>query len=163
MRCPAGPVQVVERVGYDIAPVDPTTPDGELLLTSYVWPDQLERLARLRGALAVARAVPAAVHRASAGTAVRGLGTADGTLTVLWHSVMWQYLSGAEQEEVRAGVATVAATATARAPFAHLRMEPVRVGRDHEFRVLLDTWPDRRQRRLGVAAPHGLPTRWDPG
>lgn len=41
---------MVGRSGCDLAPADPTTPEGRLTLTSYVWPDQSERLERLRGA-----------------------------------------------------------------------------------------------------------------
>ena len=56
---PEGAVRIVERQGYDIAPVDVTGIDGEMTVLSYVWPDQSARLERLRGAIAVARNVPA--------------------------------------------------------------------------------------------------------
>ncbi|MBO0864521.1 MAG: DUF2332 family protein, partial [Mycobacterium sp.] len=56
-RPPAAALQIVERHGYDIAPVDATTRDGELTLLSYVWPDMTARLDRLRGAVRVARHV----------------------------------------------------------------------------------------------------------
>ena len=49
---------VVERLGCDVAPLDPATTEGRLRLTSYVWPDQLERLDRLRGALQLAARGP---------------------------------------------------------------------------------------------------------
>src|SRR5215469_16297933 len=51
---PTSRVDVIERVGGDLAPVDPTTADGRLRLTAYVWPDQADRLSRLRGALTLA-------------------------------------------------------------------------------------------------------------
>ncbi len=38
-------VRIVERHGFDIAPVDVGNPDGELTVLSYVWPDQAARLA----------------------------------------------------------------------------------------------------------------------
>ena len=56
---PEGAVRIVERHGYDIAPIDVTGADGEMTVLSYVWPDQSARLERLRGAIAVARNVPA--------------------------------------------------------------------------------------------------------
>ena len=56
-------VRIVERHGYDIAPIDVTGTDGEMTVLSYVWPDQSARLERLRGAIAVARTVPARLHR----------------------------------------------------------------------------------------------------
>ncbi len=60
-------LEVVERLGCDMAPLDPTTTEGRLRLMSYVWPDQLARLERLRGALELARDVPATVVAAGAG------------------------------------------------------------------------------------------------
>ena len=128
---PAGSVQIVERRGYDIAPIDVTGvtgTDGEMTALSYVWPDQAARLERLRGAIAVARKVPAQLVRQSAADAVAGLTLADGALTVLWHSITWQYLSENERAAVRAGVNALGARADARSPFAHLTMEPARDG-----------------------------------
>jgi hypothetical protein len=33
-------MRIVERLGSDLAPVDPASNDGRMLLTAYVWPDQ---------------------------------------------------------------------------------------------------------------------------
>ncbi|WP_153395436.1 DUF2332 domain-containing protein [Ornithinicoccus halotolerans] len=156
-------VDVVERTGVDIAPLDPTTEEGRLTLQSYVWPDQAERLARLRGALAVARDVPAPVHRRDALSAVRALALREGTVTVLWHSVMWQYLSAEERAGVETEIAALGDRASAAAPFAHLRLEPLQrtPGEDREFLVLLRQWPEGEQRVLGRAVPHGVPVRWE--
>ena len=106
---PAAALRIVERQGYDIAPLDATSRDGELTLLSYVWPDQPARLDRLRGAISIARRVPAPLHRCNAIDAVAGLGVADGALTVLWHSIMWQYLSASEQEAVLAEIEALGA------------------------------------------------------
>jgi hypothetical protein len=51
--------RIVERTGSDPAPVNPLNDEGALTLASYVWPDMTGRLERLRGALEVARRVPA--------------------------------------------------------------------------------------------------------
>src|SRR5262249_14933465 len=123
---PQGAVQIVERNGYDIAPIDVTGADGEMTVLSYVWPDQTARLERLRGAIAVARKVPARLHRATARDAVAGMTLAHGALTVLWHSITWQYLSVDERTAIRDGVDALAARADDRSPFAHLTLEPAR-------------------------------------
>ncbi|EUA06688.1 hypothetical protein I553_0788 [Mycobacterium xenopi 4042] len=47
-------MRIVERHGYDIAPIDATNSEGELTLLSYVWPDMTVRMDRLRGAISVA-------------------------------------------------------------------------------------------------------------
>ncbi len=153
-------LRVVERVGYDIAPVDPATTEGRLRLTCYVWPDQLDRLTRLRGAFAVAARVPARLERASAGKAVAALEPVEGVSTVLWHSVMWQYVPPAQRSGVTARLAELGARATATAPLAHLRLEPHRIGTGLVFLVQLRIWPGGRERVLARAAPHGLPVRW---
>lgn len=155
-------LEVVERVGSDIAPVDTASTEGRLLLSAYVWPDQVERFERLRGAFTVAAGLPAPVHRASALETVRALETRDGATTVLWHSVMWQYVDPDEQAAVEQRLAQIGAAASARAPFAHLRLEPFSTSRDAdpEFLVVLTTWPGGAERVLAFAAPHGLPTTW---
>ena len=46
-----GPVSIADRRGCDLAPVDGTTPEGALLLRSFVWPFDVHRHERLAGAL----------------------------------------------------------------------------------------------------------------
>jgi len=66
-------LEIVERHGYDIAPLDATSTEGGLTLLSYVWADQQARLDRLRGAISVARQVPATLHRRTAADALTEL------------------------------------------------------------------------------------------
>ncbi|MBL7315214.1 DUF2332 family protein, partial [Escherichia coli] len=108
---PTATVRIVERHGYDIAPIDVTSPDGELNALSYIWPDQTDRLERLRGAIAVARNIPADLHRQAAHAAVAGMTLTDDALTVLWHSITWQYLPADERAAIRAGIDALAAQA----------------------------------------------------
>jgi hypothetical protein len=159
----AGDVQIVERRGYDIAPLDATGSDGELTLLSYVWPDQPARLDRLRGAISVARRVPAPLQLQGATDAVAGLEVSSGTLTVLWHSIMWQYLSMTDQDAVSAGIEELGAKARPEAPFAHLTLEPGRRTSDSpvEFLVRARCWPGGDDRLLGACSPHGPPVTWE--
>lgn len=156
-------LEVVERLGSDVSPVDPTSTEGRLLLTSYVWPDQAERLERLRGAFEVAAAVPAEVRRERAADFVAGLELRTGTTTVLWHSVMWQYLAADEQQAVTDRVERLGAAASDDRPFVHLRLEPMRrtPGSPHEFLVAAQMWPGGDLRILGDSAGHGVPTTWE--
>jgi hypothetical protein len=157
---PDGAVRIVERNGYDIAPIDVTGTDGEMTVLSYVWPDQSARLERLRGAIAVARTVPARLHRVTAADAVAGMTLADGALTVLWHSITWQYLSDDERVAIRAGVDALAAQADVSSPFAHLTLEPARDGDVLKFLVRARSWPGGELRVLGECHPHGPPVTW---
>lgn len=156
------PLRVVDRVGCDLAPVDAASPEGSQTLRSYVWADQLDRLRRLEAALEVAREQPARLVRNSAGSFVAALSLRPGTTTVLWHSVMWQYLGADEQTQVRAGLQRLGAAATAHAPFVHLALEPgpARSGGPTVFVVSSTTWPGGVEELVGTAAPHGLPVRW---
>jgi hypothetical protein len=157
---PAARIEVIERIGGDLAPIDPLTADGRLRLTAYVWPDQTERLRRLRGAFEVAAVVPAELRAESASVTVEHMKLVPGTWTVLWHSIFRQYLSHADRAELAAGVAALGATATASSRFAYLYLEQSRAG---GCPVTLTTWPGERSRVLGTAPAHGLPVRWGPG
>ena len=156
-------LQVVERRGCDTEPIDPTTEDGRLRLTSYVWPDQQARLERLRGALTIASQVPATVVRQPARDFVADLQLAPGTTTVLWHSIMWQYLDGQERSEVEARLEELGDTADADARLVHLAMEPRRrtPTSEREVLVVLRMWPGGEERVLGSASAHGIPTTWE--
>ncbi|MFY0407278.1 DUF2332 domain-containing protein [Solicola sp. PLA-1-18] len=154
-------VDVVERVGVDLAPIDVTTADGRLRLLSYVWPDQADRVARLRGALEVAAEMPVDLLVASAGDALDELDVEAGVVTVVWHSFVRQYLDRAEQDRVSARLAEIGGHATAEAPFAHLQVEPVRRDDAFENLVRLTTWPGGSSRVLGGSAAHGVPTTWE--
>ncbi len=157
---PGGAVRIVERHGYDIAPIDVTGADGEMTVLSYVWPDQSVRLERLRGAIAVARKVPAQLHRVTAADAVAGMTLAEGALTVLWHSITWQYLSEEQRDGIRDGIAALAAQADSAAPFAHLTLEPSRDGDALKFLARARSWPGGELQVLGECHPHGAPVNW---
>ncbi len=157
-------LRVVERSGCDVNPVDASTTEGRLTLTAYVWPDQQARIERLRGALSLVQQHPPDVRRQGAGDFVDGIDLRAGTTTVLWHSVMWQYLPRAEQDRVRARIGQLAEAAGPESPFVHLSLEPTRPTPDseHRFLVVLESWPGGGRRVLGAAAPHGLPVTWEP-
>lgn len=156
-------LEVVERLGSDVMPVDVRTTEGRLTLTAYVWPDQRERLERLRGALALAQQGAVEVRRSSARDFVGQIGLRPGAVTVLWHSVMWQYLDEDEQADVSRAIEALGAEATDDAPFAHLLLEPLRRTPDSEraYLVVLSEWPAGERRILGTSRGHGVPTDWD--
>lgn len=149
------PVEVTSRRGCDAAPVDAETPEGRETLLAYVWPDQKARVERLRTALEVAAAVPVDVDRESAATWVeRQLAAATaGEATVVYHSIVLQYLSEAERAAFDAHLDDAAARASAEAPLAWLRMEPA----DELAAVRLTTWPGGEDRPLARAGYHGSP------
>lgn len=114
---------VVSRRGCDLEPVDATTLDGRLRLTSFVWPFHVDRHERLVAALTIAAAHPVEVDRAGAGEWVEQMldqkPPAPDVLTVVWHSVTRMYWPAEETARVEAAVAS----ARSRMALAHVAME----------------------------------------
>lgn len=63
---PTAPLRVAARVGLDREPIDVTDPAATRWLEACVFPDRVDRLARLREALAAARLDPPRVERGDA-------------------------------------------------------------------------------------------------
>jgi hypothetical protein len=159
---PARP-RIVWRQGCDVHPVDVSTTEGRLALTAYVWPDQVQRFERLRAALAIADRHPPEVVRSSAGAFVDALETVEQTTTVLWHSVMWQYLDVTEQRRILDRLDVLGAGTTATRRLVHVQAEPSRRTPDaeHEFLVRVRAWPGGEERVLGTFRGHGTPVELD--
>ena len=155
------PVTVAARAGCDQSPVDVSQDEPALRLQAYVWADQTQRLARLRGAIAVARAVPAPLDKADAADWVASrLAPRRGVCSVLFHSVMWQYMPDATQAAVRAAIQAAGLAANADSPVAWLRMEPAADSEGFPMELRLTLWPDGGERLLATAHPHGAWVNW---
>jgi hypothetical protein len=152
-------LEVESRHGCDLDPVDVTTRDGELTLLSYVWPDQLERFERTAAAIRIARAVPATVERADAVTWLRDhVAPTPGVATVMFHSIMWQYLSDETKAEIAALLEAAGGDASEHAPLAWLRLEnDVNLA---QARLALTTWPGGVERTLAHCSFHLGPVEW---
>ena len=156
---PPDGLEVATRAGCDPAPVDARDPAQRLLLASFVWPDQLERWRRLEHALALAAEAPPSVERLGAAAfAARELSRpVPGAVTVILHSVVWQYLDAAEREAFTARVEEAGHRATQDAPVAWLRLE----GDGLPFPELgLQLWPGGDAHRLARSHWHGQFVEW---
>jgi hypothetical protein len=153
-------VEVARRQGCDPHPIDPASEDGRLALGASVWADQPERLARLRAACAVALDVPAEITAASVADWLPAqlAHPVPGAATVVFHSVVDEYLA----DDARAGFHEILADAGLRAtdgaPLAWLRLEPVTALRTHG--VTLTTWPGGEARLLATCHAHGTDVSW---
>ena len=154
------PIRVIERLACDIAPIDLEDPTQRLRLRAYVWADQRERLSRLESAIELARAHGPRVERADAADWIRTKlhEPAAASATVLYHSIMWQYLPSATQTDIRASLEDAGGRATSAAPLAWLRFEPLHPESRPELRMTL--WPGACEVRLAVGHPHGSSVRW---
>lgn len=170
---PSADVQVVERVGVDLAPVDVTTTEGRLHLTSYVWPDQTERFERLRAAYELAGQVPVSLVRSDLVEHLESLVPQAGTVLVVFHSVTWIYLDAAERARAERAFQALAAAAAPDAPVVHVAREHLGDLLGMSFAVITRWWPAPLSgplagRAAGVplvladTPPHGLPVVWQP-
>jgi hypothetical protein len=119
----------------------------------------------LRVALEIAAQHPPHVKSEQATDFVRGIELRPGHVTVLWHSVMGQYLKPVEQATVRASIDELHRSATDTAPFAYVSLEF-----DDQLRgrgeAVLSLWvemsPGGGRSLMATAPPHGVPVTWDP-
>lgn len=155
------PATVLSRAGCDRSPIDIADETEALRLQAYVWPDQPGRLARLRGAIALARSSPPSLEKADAAAWTQThFHPTDGAVTVLFHSVMWQYMPAGTQKSVSAAIASAARAATVQAPVAWLRMEPDSAREGFPMAVRLTSWPGGEDRHLADVHPHGAWVSW---
>ena len=143
------PASVVERKGCDLNPIDVTSNDGAMALRSFVWADQLARMALLDGAIETARNDPVEVERTGAADFLeRELVHLDErAATVVFHSVFMQYVDAAERARI--------AKALEREGVFHLSFEPPGTD-DARFEVRLNG------ELLGTSLAHGTGVRWIP-
>lgn len=153
-------IAVASSAACDSAPVDLRDDDAALRLASYVWADQRERLERLRAAIALARTEGAVVDRADAldWTREQLARPRPGVVTVLVHSMMWQYLPAPTRDALQHCIRQAGSRARADAPLAWLALEPP--SPDALFDLRLTLWPGGRSRVLAQAHPHGRHALW---
>jgi len=147
------------RAACDLNPIDVRDPDQRLRLRAYIWADQTERLARFDAAAALAAADAARVERADAAEwlEARLPRRSPDALTVVYHSVFYQYPRAETRQRIAAAIAEAGERGAA--PLAWLRLEPETVlGGPHDSaRFLVDvvTWPGAERRTLAATDGHG--------
>ena len=153
-------VKIARRAGCDLQPLDIHTPDDALRLRSYIWPDQIERLARFDGAVKLARAKGTRIDTADALDWLKAqLGScADGELTVIYHSVFLQYPPPATIAAIKEVIQSAGDNASTSAPLAWLCCEPQALfgAAANSARMItrLQTWPAGATEILGMTDGH---------
>lgn len=155
---PHAEINVINREGCDLNPLDPTNPDDRLRLRSYIWADQTDRLKRTDHAISLA------TDRVKKEDALDFLRRRlaephEGTLHVIYHSIMWQYLPDEAKEEGTRIIHAAGEKATSTAPLAWLQFEGDMNGEGAG--ITLTTWPGGKNQELGRADFHGRWVRWN--
>jgi len=151
-------LDVGRRIGLDLDPVG-LGEEGARLLEAFVWPDQHERIERLRHAIAVARTCDIDLRR---GDYVESLPAVlaerrDDALTVVFHSVSAMYLD----DDRYAELVSVLTRAGADGPLAWVSFEGPRHDPDYGG-VALDVtrWPGGATTRLAKVDFHAAWLEW---
>jgi hypothetical protein len=151
---------VTVRAGCDLHPVDANTAEGRLLLTSFVWPFDLDRHERLSTALTVAAMHAVRIDKASASSWLPHALAADrDELPVVWHSITQMYWPDDELTDVESILSDYGSKS--RLGEVSLEYHPGgQRGAEPELRTRLwdpDSGHSVRERLIGTAHDHGIP------
>ena len=154
--------EIVWRAGIDLRPLDVADADDALWLETLIWPEQLERLGRLRAAMQIVRDDPPLLVAGDVTDALAELAAkapAEATLVVVSSGVL-VYLVRAERERFAAAVSRLDARwlsleAAGLSPGIADQVSAARPGSlDGRFALSLDG------EALAVAGPHGQFIDW---
>jgi len=151
----------ISKRGCDISPIDVSQPGDESRLLSFVWPDQRLRLERLRSAIAIAKTHRPTVDQASADEWIaQQLARTNGQATLIFHSIVWQYLGTQTQNNLKQAIYTAGKTATTAHPIVWARMEPAGAVADIQVDVFDGSSAEPRHFRLAEIGYHGQNMNW---
>jgi hypothetical protein len=150
-------IEVTQRAGVDLNPLDPREPGARLRLLAYLWPDQPHRRRLTEAAIALADTVP---DRGDAAPWLerRLAERHEGRVHMVFHTVAWQYFPAETQARCRAALATAGARATPEAPLARVGMEADATPGSAALTVTL--WPGGETRELARVDFHGRTVDW---
>lgn len=146
------------RRGCDASPIDLRNGPARERLAAYVWADQAKRVSRVEAAIGIARSFPVIVEGAEAADWVERQVEVAPTRVgarVLFHSVVWSYLSEGSRSRIRSHLSRAGAAASDETPLAWLRFE---LAEPPELRLTL--WPSGEETLLAYAHPHGAWVKW---
>jgi len=160
---PVGRFVVADRKGCDLNPInlaDPAAPD---LLRSFVWPEHVRRLRQLNAAIAAVPPIAVTAADACGWLSENLPETPRGVITVVFHSIVWPYLSAETRADFCEIMAEAGRTADRDRRLAWISLEP---NASYGTTMLTcRTWPGAKYEVLAETSPHGEAVRWfaDPG
>lgn len=153
-------IHVADRQGCDLNPIDLSDKEARLTLLSYLWPDQIERVARTKAAIDRLKEHPISVTKMDALHWLnhRLAQPYDGHVHVIYHTIAWQYFDDQTKREGRALIEAAGRKATTNSPLAWLSLEAD--GQPDGAALSLQLWPNGATQYLGRADFHGRWVRW---
>lgn len=153
--------RVHRKRGVDISPLDVTETDDEVRLLSFLWPDQKMRIQRTRDAIAIAKKHPPMVDNASADDWIHAqLSRPQERATVVFHSIVWQYLGAGTQNRLREELSEAGQRTTPNTPLLWVRMEPAGPVADVQVDMWDGTSSEPHHWKLAEVGYHGHGLRW---
>ena len=154
-------IEVRQRLGIDLNPVDVTTDHGARLLHAFIWPGRVERAQRLRKAIAILRRDPPTLVR---GDYVELLPAVlaerrDDALTVVFQTASTGYIG----PERRAALRALLEKAGRAGPLGWISTRAVEEreeDRDDSYELEVALWPAGERRFLLRCDFHGNWLRW---
>ena len=150
---------VGSRIGIDLAPVDATTEEGARLLKSFVWADQDWRLELLDRAISLLRKEPPSIELGNVVDVLPSLlaRRRAETLTLVWQTAVFGYLSEAERQGLRDAMDVSGRTG---GRLAFVEASKPDDGSDLYWGLFVQTFPDGERRQVGLADFHGAWIDW---
>ncbi len=157
----AARLEVLERFGADINPLNLGDRQERARVLSYIWADQLDRFTRIEAAIETALLDLPCIERMDAADwleARMNVHGDAGVTQVLMHSVVWQYLADATRARIEAHMLACAAKASMQRPLAWVRFELNEGSSDAVLSVTV--WPEGQSRELATAHAHGSSVKY---
>ncbi len=155
------PVRIVARGGVDLNPLDLTDDTVAEHMLAYIWPDQDDRIARAKAAIAIAKAFPPRVAQGDGADWIEQQllePQPAGVTRVVYHSIALQYFPREGRQRVRDAIHAAGARATVERPLAWLSMEFAEAVTSASLD--LTCWPGGERQTLAQVHPHGAHVNW---
>lgn len=148
------------RRGVDISPLDIRNNEERTRLLSFIWPDQKKRFQRTTDAIAIAQKFPVVIDQQSADVwLAHQLPQHLDQPTIVFHSIVWQYLGRDVQNHMRTTLQHNGSQRTPETPLIWARMEPA--GETADVRVTMwDGTEPPQEYLLCEIGYHGQNMKW---
>ena len=151
-------VQIPNRSGVDLNPLDPKNKMDKQRLQSYIWPDQIDRLERLDRAAPI-QSTKIDKEDAALWVENRLSTPMNGQAHLIYHTVFWQYLPQESKARIKNAIHSAANRATTNAPLYWLSFEEDQSGQPGGS-IDLQYWPIGKKINLGRADFHARWINW---
>lgn len=153
-------LNVQNRAGCDLNPIDISEMEQRQKLLSYIWPDQAARIQRSHSAMKFVASQKVNIDKSDAIDWLdkRLSDMHDGAVHVVYHTIAWQYFPEEAKRRGEALLKEAGRKATKDAPLAWLRLEAD--GKRPGAGLALTLWPSGQTQTIARGDFHGRWVDW---